>query len=57
MQKWEYLTMMVNSDGNDGEDKIATFLNGKDAAVGKDFFGIQFPSFYARINSIGQEGW
>ena len=57
MQKWEYLTMIVNSIDEYGVDLIVTYMNGKSATVGKDFFGIQFPSFYERINSAGQEGW
>ena len=57
MPKWEYLMMTVNNDGEDGEDKNVTCLNGKDAAIGVDYFGRQYASFYERIYSIGQEGW
>lgn len=57
MQKWEYLTMVVNSFDDHLEDKLVLSVNGKDAATGKDFFDQHFPSFYERINSAGQEGW
>lgn len=54
MVKWEYLTMVVNSDG---EEKTVMILNGQDAAVGKDYFGKEYASFYERIYAAGQEGW
>ncbi len=57
MPKWEYLTMTVMAEGEYGEDKLVTHLNGKVALVGVDFFGKQYPSFYERIYSMGQEGW
>jgi hypothetical protein len=57
MLKWEYLTMTVMASGDYGEDKTIMHLNGKEVLVGIDFFGKQYPSFYERIYSAGQEGW
>ncbi len=57
MVQWEYLTLTVRADGEHGEDKSVTHVNGAEVLVGQDFFGKQYPSFYERIYAMGQEGW